>query len=214
MEGIDFDQVDEASWNGKLMALLRTIPKERWFDKDLRELSDETLEWTLLHYACQGENGDAVAALIAHGLDIEALSSDEETPIQVSARNCTCGPLEMLIYTGADARTRDSNGYDLWDDILNAWDTWQDNKSADDCARILLMNRVKPDFGQRKRHGYLDELVTLERGIDRCRMATIAFLCVKRAGGLWRWDKFLLAHIARHVWATRSEEWDLKHKNQ
>lgn len=204
MEGIDFDAVEEASINGDLMALLQTIPKERWFDRDLREQSDLTLEWTLLHYACQGENGDAVAALIAHGLDKEALSFDEETPIQVSTRNCTCGPLETLICAGADVRVWDAAGMDVWSDVKNAWVR---GKQSLECARVLLMNCVRPTREHKLRYGFPTELAALERGIDRCRMATVAFLRVKRAGGLWRWDKFLLAHIARHVWATRGEEW-------
>lgn len=206
MERVDFDEVDDASVNGELMALLRTIPTERWFERDLRDFSDETLEWTLLHFACQGENADAVAALLTHGLDKEAPSFDEETPIQIASRVCSRGPLEALIRAGADARVRDLSDYDLWDDVLNAWDERRE-QSALECARVLLMHRLKPSREQRGRRGYPAEIAALERGIDRCRLATVALLRIKRVGALWRWDKFLLAHVARHVWATRSEEW-------
>lgn len=201
MEGIDFVAADEAGIDGTLMELLRTIPKERWFDVD-----DSYSLWTLLHFACQGDNTRAVVALIEHGLDKEARSVDGETPIQVATRMCEPGPLEMLIRLGANVHVRDLNGSGLWDDVLNAWDEWRE-QSALDCARILFMNRVRPRRGQKNRCAYPVVLRTLERGIDLCRATTVAILRVKRAGGLWRWDKFLLALIARHVWATRGEEW-------
>lgn len=46
-----------------------------------------------------------------------------------------------------------------------------------------------------------------ENAILRCRSVTAALLRVKRVTVLdYRWDQFLLVHIARHVWATRCDE--------
>lgn len=77
-----------------------------------------------------------------------------------------------------------------------------------ECVRVLLANGVRlrsarPLFCNRVR--ITPDLLSFERGVLRCRVATVAMLRVKRASGvgLVRWDRFLLAKLAVCVWATR-----------
>lgn len=74
------------------------------------------------------------------------------------------------------------------------------------CARVLLANgvrlsMVREDF----RHAISPELKAFERGVLRCRAASVAMLRVKRAGHLVLWDKFLLNQLALDMWATRTD---------
>lgn len=44
-----------------------------------------------------------------------------------------------------------------------------------------------------------------EQRVLSCRLSVVALLMVKRAGSLWKWDKFLVREIAFELWATRYE---------
>lgn len=54
------------------------------------------------------------------------------------------------------------------------------------------------------------EMRQFARGINRARAAVRALLCVREAGQLWRWDKFVLREIGAAVWACRMEDGWLK----
>lgn len=199
---VRFDLIDEASRNGKLMDLLKTIPKEHWFDEDERG-------WSFLHFACLGYNTDAIYTLIAHGLDKDARCFDGCTPIHLASARALLGPLKALLLSGANPHARDINSLDVWDYIQ--WSVLNDpNSFVLASGRYLLMFNVRPIYHRR---GFPPQLKNLEIQIDRCRLGCIALLQVKRAGKLERWDKFLLREIAYQVWATRDDEKWLEQKS-
>ena len=214
---IDFEFLENECLWGRMTELLQIIPKEHWSWRNEHIYAGDAEHWTLLHYACMGKNGDAVTALLEHGLDKEARSlRKKETPIITAVRFHSPPALQLLISAAADVNVVNYKGEGVWDVLLSAFRSelkFRESFFVDDvddftaCARVLLCTGIKPTSNQKGIYGYPAEIAAIERGIDHCRMATVAFLRVKRAGGLWRWDKFLLAHIARHVWATRSEEW-------
>lgn len=76
-------------------------------------------------------------------------------------------------------------------------------------TRVLLANGVRLSTVCRSSAIHItSELVKFEQGVLRCRTAAVALMRVKKAGNLWRWDKFLLREMAIAVWATRySKEW-------
>lgn len=198
---VDFDDVEQASREGRLMDLLKIIPKDHWLDiNDGDPHNADTGNWSLLHYACTGDNGEAARVLIEHGVDKDGWTFDEETPMLIASRLLQYGPFEMLLRLGASPYILDFEGFGVWDDVIS----YSYRDTAIKFGRLLLMHNVKPNgkFGS-----IPDELMELKHGIDRCRLAIIALLRVKRVGNLWNWDKFLLREIAYSVWATRSENW-------
>ena len=73
-------------------------------------------------------------------------------------------------------------------------------------ARVLIANGARLREVRQDRRRYITpELEAFERGVLRCRMIVVAMLRVKKAGNLWRWDKFLLREVAYAVWATRAQ---------
>lgn len=77
-------------------------------------------------------------------------------------------------------------------------------KQPSDCARILLMysTALPRDV---KRSNMPVELLAFRTGVNRCRRA--AGRIMKRADH--RWDRLLLIHMAKLIWATRAceEKW-------
>lgn len=72
------------------------------------------------------------------------------------------------------------------------------------CATILIANGVRLANVGCGHHKYITkEHRAFEAGILSLRTKVAAFLRVKTAGKLMRWDKFLLKKIALAVWATR-----------
>jgi hypothetical protein len=54
----------------------------------------------------------------------------------------------------------------------------------------------------------IQTLLKFQRGVLRCRSATIAMIRVKRAANLTHVDKNLLIYMALQIWVTRKEdEW-------
>ena len=83
----------------------------------------------------------------------------------------------------------------------------------DESTRVLLANGVRVASLRRDLcNKVAPELFTFERGVLRCRAATVAMLRVKRASHdtMVRWDRYLLAELAVCVWSTRwAKEWSL-----
>lgn len=78
-----------------------------------------------------------------------------------------------------------------------------------DCVCVLVANGVRLSTVRKDHREFITpELEAFEKGVLRCRAAVVAMLYVKRAGKLWRCDKFLLREIGFAIWATRwNNEW-------
>lgn len=194
-----YGSLQRAGKDRRLMALLDALPRDRWTERSPDG-------WTLLHYACRGDVA-AVRALLAHGIDANAADPYSLCGSHVAASSDQPRVLEVLCAAGANMRTTNSVGKAPLDFALRAH-----AKSEGDTVRVLLANGVRLSTARADSRRYITpELAAFERGVLRCRAAVVALLRVKRASGrLARWDRFLLALMARDTWATRvCREWQL-----
>lgn len=198
------DVVLLAASEGRLMTLLKTLPRARWSDRD----PDGQ---TLLHYACQGDNATAARALFSAGLHMNACcNGDLATPAHVAAASTQPLVLEVLCAAGADVRAPDCNGHAPLDYALDSWERERFPLAAE-CLRVLVANGVRlASAADEFAFAITPALVAFERGVLQCRAVVVALLRVKRAGRLVHWDKYLLAALAVDVWSTRMDDaWQL-----
>lgn len=183
-----YGSVRTSARRGRLGAFLVSLPRNRWSERD-------EIGRSLLDFACWGDNVDAVATLLAHGLSVQCADhADHWSPAQTAAHFAQARVLEVLCAAGATLRAPHDAPLEL---ALRS-------PASAECARVLVANGVRLHTAQRYRRNIGVELVALERGVLRCRAAAVAFLSVKRVGKLVGWDRFLLAALAPLVWATRS----------
>ena len=192
---MDWRTIFHASADGRLMEWLAKLPRERWTEQDGHG-------YTILHFACRGPNVAAVVSLVQSGLvDVNVPDRWGWTPTRLAASWMQARVLEVLCAAGADIRACSADDISPIDDALG-------NASHDSgaCVRVLVANgvRLRTAYKAWRRH-ITPELVAFEHCVLRCRAAVVAMLRVKRAGELWRWDKFLLRELAIAIWATRYE---------
>lgn len=191
---MDWDTFQEASEEGQLLQLLEKLPRARWAVRSPDG-------YTFLHYACFGSNVAALVVLLTSGLHLDVDASDNwgRRPVHLAAEYGQTRALEVLCAVGANLRVRDQDGHTPIDAAL-----------AID-VRVLVANGVRLSTAldlNYHLHRVTHKMVAFERGVLRCREAVVAMLRVKRAGRLERWDKFLLAHMAVELWASRyAVEW-------
>lgn len=195
---MDWQAMFKASKDGRLMECLAKLPRERWTERDFD--GD-----TLLHYACRGPNVACAVVLLQSGLvDMDARSRAGSTPVHWATWCMLPRMLEVMCAAGADLQARNYAGYAP---IVYAL---RDARSyGSEIIRMLLSNGVRLGTARETvPHCITPEFEAFESGVLCCRTAVVAMLRVKKAGGLWRWDKFLLRELAYAVWATRMEnEW-------
>jgi len=75
-------------------------------DRDRIVLSDG---WTLLHEAAAGSSGATVAAVLGFGFDVNARTTDGQTPLIAAAIAGSSEAVEQLIRANADVRAVDIN---------------------------------------------------------------------------------------------------------
>ena len=188
----------EAAKKDALMELLSTLPRERWADQD-------TGGRTLLVYACHGNNVAAAVALLGH-VDANARTNTGWTAAIEAAWNAQPRMLEVLCAAGADLRASSVDDFSALDVALHG-------SSSFKCVPILVANGVRLFTARLYSSNITPQMRTFERGVLCCREAVVALLRVKRASGgqLARWDKYLLAEMAKCVWTTRyAREWQLE----
>ena len=193
---INWEDVSDATAEGRLLDLLMTLPRARW-----AELGEDNT--TFLHYACCGSNVAALVALLKSGLvDVNAPSKDGFTPAHAAAMHAQQRALEVLCAAGANLRALDRDDFTPIDPAL----------ASTACVQVLVANGVRlsvaRDFNFHL-HRITPQMEAFEHGVLRCRAAVVAMLRVKRASGqLVRWDKFLLVEVALCIWSTRfNKEW-------
>lgn len=191
----EYDAISAISHAGKLMNYLIRLPRSDWTETSPRGN-------TLLHFACDGSNKEALLTLILSGLiDINARNMQNMTAAFYAAQSDQPQALELLCAAGADLTLHDINARTCIDWAI----------TRDQCMRVLLANGVRLYRVHEDYHAWISpEIEKFECGVLRCRSAVVAMLRVKKAGRLMRWDKFLLKEMAICVWVTRYEkEWTL-----
>lgn len=175
------------------MELVQKLPQERWAERDFRGR-------TLLHYACMGPNAAAVEALVKNKLvDVSACDCWKDTPAHYAALYGQARALEILCATGASLDIYSKGGLDPFAIALITIAS-----HSIEIQRILIANGARLSTVRPVHQPYIGPtLVAFEQGVLSCRTAVSAMLRVKRAGKLWRWDKFLLREVAYALWATR-----------
>lgn len=188
-----------ASKSGHLRAHLDTIPRERWLERN------PDGQATLLHYACYGDNADAVAPLLAHGLFVDAPNAGNLQAVHEAA----CGQprvLEALVAAGAKLTSRTPSGSAPLDLALA--------HGAFDCVCVLLANGVRLRCAREDYHFLITPEVELFEGaVLACRAATIVLLGLKRRRGdiLRKLDRWVVREVALAIWCTRATSaWQAK----
>lgn len=186
-----------AGQRGELMALLETLPRERWIEKEASGL-------TMLHYASYGGNQRAARALLAHGLDINARNLQGLTPSHVAANRALPRVLEMFCVAGADLRAVAQGPATPLDCALVSQS--HSRLRGAECVRVLLLNGVRLSTAEPQYHHHITPaLWAFERGLLPCRAAVVAILNVKWRRGLIvpRLGRFVVQEIALAIWVTR-----------
>ncbi|XP_059171171.1 ankyrin-3-like [Physella acuta] len=99
---------------------------ETFFKKSLQKTTNECVDiynttnshtessyrnnWTLLHFAVETQNIEQVAFLIKAGANVNAETSEGETPLNVAARNRNISAIRKLLNAGATVNTKDQFG--------------------------------------------------------------------------------------------------------
>lgn len=191
----EYDGIYAISHVGKLMNYLMRLPRSDWTKRSPH--GD-----TLLHYACDGSNKEALLTLLASGLiNINARNMQNMTAAFDAARSDQPQMLELLCAAGIDLTLRDIQGFTAID-----WAVTNDN-----CMRVLVANGIRLSTVSEEHDAWISrEVKAFESGVLRCRSAVLAMLRVKKAGRLMCWDKFLLKEMAICIWTTRYDvKWTL-----
>ena len=167
-------------------------PRERWA---YRGSSGRTF----LHWGCLGPNVAALVLLVQSKMvDVNARDKWGETAAHCAAKRDAFRELEIMCAAGADMHAQDNCGSTIME--LAIWNLPLDSRSL----RVLVANGVRLCSVREYYHRYIDlARVAFECSVLRCRTKVAALLRIKKAGKLWRWDKFLLKEVAIAVWATR-----------
>lgn len=193
MDGQLSNRVLQACEEGRMLALLHTLPRARWTECD----GDAN---SLLHYACQGDNVAAVVALLMHGLDVNALNAWGGCAAHYAAHHGEARTLEVLCAAGANVNARS-----------RAWNSPLAMALAChriDCARVLLANGARVSLLELDAAARVPALVRdIEHGVAHCRRAARALVCLKRyrrCSDLRLLDRWVVLEVAVAVWATRA----------
>ena len=193
-------RVFEESVEGRLLALLNTLPRARWAERDA--LDGETF----LHFSAREERVDATVALLQSGLvDVNARNTSGNSAAHVAAMRGSSRVLEVLCAAGVDLRAQNQNGssaLDLAVDFCNR-----------DCARVLVTNGMRLSTVSDTYRRYITpELEAFESGVLRCRAAVMVLLGLTRRRGdvMWALDRWVVRELCFALWATRTNvQWSL-----
>lgn len=180
---------------GRLMAVLERLPRAHWSD------SSTTTRTSLLAYACCGHNPAAALALLAHGLDVNAVDGELSTAVRLSVVYNQPRMLTLMCVAGADLHVVDGDGLSPIALALVM--------GRSECAEVLMANGVRlasvcPDVLFK----ITPVVRSCERGVLACRAAAVVLLGLKRRRGdaLRVVDRWMVMEITRAVWATRCDK--------
>jgi hypothetical protein len=178
--------------------LIKHVPREEWNCTTQNG-------YNYLHFACVGDNVDAVKLLFKSGV-----SPDSETE----------GGIRSLIILLIEAHFRHeyhkkmlelfcAAGVSFHCEDIVGRNPLQISYAFPSLSKILIANGMRID--QKDIFKTPLELFTFQKAVLKCRTAVVAMLRVKRVAKLWNWDKFLLKEIGYAIWATRYDEnWEEK----
>lgn len=190
---IGWNKLEMAGKDGWFMDLLEDLPREQWAVRD-------HFGRTLLHFACYGSNLEAVKLLLNSGLiDINARTGWGSASVETAASFSQVEIVEMLLAANAQIRSIDLRLF-----CRPPYNESMQTKHIE-TMHMLIANGVRFNTAGSDHYSIQPKLEEFQRGVLHCRTKVVALLCVKRAGNLWRWDKFLLKEVAIAVWATRYE---------
>lgn len=189
----------QASCEGRLMALLETLPRARWTERD-------PFGATFLHYAVHGDNVTAFRALFLHGLQVNGRTVSRSCPAHFAARYRLPRMLKVLCAVGADLQARNEDGDTPLDCSLDFL------PGTAECVRVLVANGVRLSTArQLYRDLVTHELVAFELGVLRCRTAVVALMGLKKrrrvdVNALRIVDRWMVREVCFAVWATRTHK--------
>lgn len=197
---LDWEAVYGESRSGNLFVhLTERVPRTYWRERGKNGA-------TLLHYACQGDNAVAAAALLTHGLSVNARDAAYRTPSHLASFNGQHRVLKLMCAAGADLQLRDFSEEQPLDMALS---NPTSEPGADKCVRVLLANGVRLETSRQDLWKYHRPwMVALENGRTCCRTLIVTLLGLKRRRGdvLRELDRFVVLEIAVCIWATRADK--------
>lgn len=190
---MDFSTIEYAGKDGRMIKILEKIPRELWSMHDNDGL-------TLLHYACRGPNNMAVVILCkSNVVNVHAVSVYQTTPAHDAANYAQSDIMELLCAMRSNINHANIARRRPIDFSLQSG-----YKDQHKTTRVLIANGVRLKKVHPEVRRYVNvELLKFEQGVISCRKAVLAMLRIKKAGKLWRWDKYLLREIGFAIWATR-----------
>ena len=209
---IDWTEFEMAQGD-RMMELLAQVPREYWSERQPR-YGD-----TLLHIACRHGDIYSILTLLSNKMvNVNATTNLGGTPLHwiiadggymlFKAHGKQRRIAEILLASGANARILTRQGYSPLDYSLSFY-TKHEEVTQTLLANGSRLSTVHPHNLHRITH----EMREFERGVLRCRSATVAFIRLKKAAN-WFVDKYLIREIAICIWATRYEkEWRVSNTN-
>lgn len=191
------------------------MDKEVWFDARnhaFNGLLDQWLakrspdEWheathegyDVLRLALQFDgNENAACMLINKGFDVNTIPGEYHDPIILLV--AYAGPVSYLrILCAANANLHVCNRFGATALAIAI------SRRRREHVFVLIANGMRLRDVHSNYQNRIDSLTRrMEHNILRFRSRVVVLLRVKKAGNLWRWDKFLLKEIALAVWSTR-----------
>lgn len=172
------------------MALLAHVPRGRWCEAD-----DE--DYTLLHHAAQGDNPEAAAVLLARGVDASLENVYGVTALHIAVHEMQPLVMEQLLTFRFERAL-----------LLQVLERVVSHEAVLPCLRVLLANGVRLSSLRPDVAPYIsDNARAVERGVLRCRSATVALLVLKRRRGhsaLDALDRWMHREIALACWTMRT----------
>jgi ankyrin repeat protein len=195
---VDWVNVLTSTHTGGLYKYIKTIPKENWND------IEPVHGFTLLHYACSRfDNISALKALILNGANVNVKDIYDETPLIWCIRNNNFIGVKMLYKSGADIKARTKTSLSILElSLVRSYESFYGILMI----KFFIVNGYRLKNIRPMGNIYsTTEMRNFESGVLKCRRATIAMLHSKRKCLLTGWDKFLLAQLAKDIWATRDD---------
>lgn len=194
-------EMEDWSWceiidEGGVNELLRTLPKERWSERDSNGEC-------LFRRAClYGEDPSAVASFIQAGFDVNESFGPQvasHRPIDSATGNGNPKVVELLLASGANIEPRGIGQNSVLDIAVY--------RHQRECARVLIANGARlVNTAKKHKHEITLELISFEYGVLRCRSVVIAMIGIKKYRGenFKHVDRFLFRQMALEIWVTRS----------
>jgi hypothetical protein len=192
---MDWDLMVKMDNQDRLEEYLLSLPK------DILKTSRNPFGCSLLNYVCSRlkDNTRSLILLLKNGCDPNNEDAAGRSPLREAVLFKPPYILQLMLSIGCNI-IESPQKRSILEFALTT--------SSFSHARILIANGLRLSSVRPTFQNYISPRhIKFEKSVLRCRSAVIAMMRVKRAGNLWRWDKFLLKQMALEIWATRYNEW-------